>query len=217
MPEPRHTLPGLFVTFEGGEGSGKSTLSRALADRLARSGREVVLTREPGGSPLAERARHLLLSGAFGACGAEAEATIFALARSDHLRQVIVPALARGAAVLCDRFFDSTRAYQGASGGVGSALLDALEAEAAGPYRPDLTFVVDCPVETGMGRARRRSGSAAADRFEAESAAFHEAVRAGFLAVAAAEPERCRVLDGSLAAEEVLARALRHLPAAWRV
>lgn len=217
MPETRrgHGLPGLFVTFEGGEGSGKSTLSRSLAARMREAGFDVVATREPGGSPLAERARNLLLAGAFGACGPEAEAVIFALARSDHLRRTVIPALARGAVVLCDRFFDSTRAYQGASGGTGKALLDALEEEAVDVFRPDLTFVVDCPVEVGLGRARRRSG-ADADRFEAESTAFHEAVRATFLEVAASDPGRCAVLDGCAAPEDVLAAAVRLLPSRWR-
>jgi dTMP kinase len=204
---------GLFVTFEGGEGCGKTSLAESLRARLEALGHEVVRTREPGGSPLAERMRVLLLSGAFASSGAEAEAVCFALARSDHVSKVIGPALDRGAVVLCDRFFDSTRAYQGAAGKAVPGLLDALEAEAVGDRRPDLTFVLDCPVDVAHERARTRRGSAGADRFEGEDRAFHEAVRAGFLAVARRDANRCRILDASRPPGEVADIAWERLAA----
>ena len=208
---------GLFITLEGGEGCGKSTLAQGLEDRLRDLGHGVVRTREPGGSPLAERTRALLLAGAFRQAGtesipsAEVEAVCFALARADHVAKVIAPALARGDAVVCDRFFDSARAYQGAAGRAMAGLLDALEEEACGPIRPDATFILDCPVEIAHARARIRRGEDAADRFESEARDFHEAVRRGFLAIAAADPARCRVLDATAGPDAILDAAWERL------
>jgi len=191
-------LRGRFITFEGGEGSGKSTQIRRLAERLRESGQAVVLTREPGGTEMAEQIRSFILSGAAEHLGPEAETMLFAAARADHVDRLIRPALERGDWVLCDRFIDSTRAYQG-SDGVDSVLLDSLEKIAIGSARPDLTLVLDLPVEIGLARAaRRRSGEAGpADRFERETVERHERRRQLFLAIAAAEPDRCLVIDAN--------------------
>ena len=191
-------LAGHFITFEGGEGAGKSTQIRRLADRLATEGRTVVVTREPGGTDLAEAIREFILSGSAETLGPEAETMLFAAARADHVDRVIRPALARGDWVLCDRFIDSTRAYQG-SDGVGSELLDSLEKIAVGPVRPELTLILDLPVEIGLERAHRRRGTAAgdADRFERETVERHQRRRDLFLAIAAREPERCVVIDAN--------------------
>ncbi|WP_407660726.1 dTMP kinase [Kaistia defluvii] len=191
-------LPGRFITFEGGEGSGKSTQIRRLAERLRERGQTVVLTREPGGTEMAEQIRSFILSGGAEHLGPEAETMLFAAARADHVDRLIRPALERGEWVLCDRFIDSTRAYQG-SDGVDSVLLDSLEKIAIGSVRPDLTLVLDLPVEIGLARAaRRRSGEAGpADRFERETVERHERRRQLFLAIAAADPDRCLVIDAN--------------------
>ncbi|AWB24734.1 dTMP kinase [Methylobacterium currus] len=213
--------PGCFITFEGGEGAGKSTQIARLAAWL-RAGtdglpgpREVVTTREPGGSPRAERIRAAVLSGVAKPHGPFAEALMFAAARLDHLATLIRPGLARGAIVLCDRFSDSTRAYQGAAGGVDEATLAALERVVVGATRPDLTLILDLPPETGLTRARQRDRAAARgpDRFEAEALGFHERLRAAFLAIAAAEPARCAVIDAREAPDRV-AQAIRSTVAA---
>jgi dTMP kinase len=188
-------MHGRFITFEGGEGSGKSTQAAMLAQRLRSLGIDVLLTREPGGSPGAEIMRHVILSGAAKPLGPEAEAILFAAARDDHVRTTIRPALARGTWVLCDRFADSTRVYQGVAGEVDGRLIHALERIAVGETRPDLTFVLDVPVEVGLARASQRRGNASADRFEGESREFHEKLRAAFLVLAAAETRRCVVVD----------------------
>jgi dTMP kinase len=188
-------MHGRFITFEGGEGSGKSTQAAMLADRLKSLGIDVLLTREPGGSPGAEIMRHVILSGAAKPLGAEAEAILFAAARDDHVRTVIRPALKRGAWVLCDRFADSTRVYQGVAGKVDKRMIQALERIAVGETRPDLTFVLDLPVEVGLARAGERRGQAVADRFEGEGREFHEKLRAAFIALAAAEAGRCVVVN----------------------
>ncbi|MEP9347434.1 dTMP kinase [Xanthobacter sp. KR7-225] len=198
---------GRFITFEGGEGTGKSTQARRLATHLRARGHEVVETREPGGSPGAEAVRHVLLSGAAEPLGPSAEAMLFAAARADHVDTLIRPALAAGRIVVCDRFLDSTRVYQGALGAVPAALLDALEQVAAGAARPDLTFVLDVPSEIGLARAAGRG--AAADRFEAQGADYHGKVRAAFLARAAADPARCVVVDASGPADAVEAEIAR--------
>jgi len=191
-------LLGRFITFEGGEGSGKSTQIRRLAERLREAGRSVVLTREPGGTELAEQIRSFILSGAAEPLGPEAETMLFAAARADHVDRLIRPALEKGDWVLCDRFIDSTRAYQG-SDGVDPALLDSLEKIAIGGVRPDLTLVLDLPVEIGLDRAaRRRSGEEGpADRFERETVERHQRRRERFLAIAEREPERCLVIDAN--------------------
>jgi dTMP kinase len=204
--------PGCFITFEGGEGAGKSTQIARLAAwlRAGADGREVVTTREPGGSPRAERIRAAVLSGVAKPYGPFAEALLFAAARLDHLATVIRPGLARGAVILCDRFSDSTRAYQGAAGGVDADMLAALERVVVGPTRPDLTLILDLPPEAGLARARQRDRAAARgpDRFEAEALGFHQRLRAAFLAIAAAEPARCVVIDAQ-GAPDAVAQAIR--------
>jgi dTMP kinase len=194
---------GHFITFEGGEGAGKTTQIAALAQQLARPGREVVATREPGGSPGAEAIRHLLVRGAADRWSPISETLLMYAARRDHIERIILPALRRGAMVICDRFADSTRAYQGAGGGAPGALIAALEREVLGEARPDLTLVFDLPVEQGLARAAGRGGAEA--RFESKGEAFHQRLRQGFLAIARAEPERCVVIDAAGDRETVAA------------
>ncbi len=195
--------PGRFITLEGGEGAGKSTQARLLADRLRSLGHECVVTREPGGSPMAEALREVILSGVAAPLGPSAETVLFTAARIVHVVQTIMPALKRGAFVVCDRFTDSTRVYQGALGKVDPKLIDSMEEIAIRDCRPDLTLVLDLPAKTGLARAAARRANEAADRFEAEGLAYHEGLREGFLAIAKAEPERCRVIDAGLAPENV--------------
>jgi dTMP kinase len=199
-------MRGRFITFEGGEGTGKSTHSRLLADRLKDAGIEVVLTREPGGSPGAEVIRHVILSGAAKPLGAEAETMLFASARDDHLRTTIRPALQRGAWVLCDRFADSTRVYQGIVGKVDPRLIGELERITVGDTKPDLTFVMDVPAHLGMERAMKRRGDMVADRFEGETLEFHEQLHAGFRALAQGDPDRCVLIDATAPRESVAAQ-----------
>jgi dTMP kinase len=196
-------LRGHFITFEGGEGSGKSTHARTLAQRLKSAGIEVVLTREPGGSTGAEIIRHILLSGIAKPLGAETEAILFAAARDDHVRTTILPALDAGHWVICDRFVDSTRVYQGILGNVDQRLIRSLERVAVGSAFPELTFIMDVPAQTGLARAKSRRGDDVADRFEAESTEFHEKLRQAYKALAAEEPERCVVIDGRAPREVV--------------
>jgi dTMP kinase len=190
-------MRGKFISIEGGEGTGKSTHSNLLADRLRSLGLEVVLTREPGGSPGAEAIRHVLLSGAAKPLGVEAEALLFAAARDDHVRTTIEPALARGAWVISDRFLDSTRVYQGTLGHLDEKFIRALERVTLGELKPDLTFILDVPAEVGLARAKKRRGDEDADRFEAESPATHEALREAYRLLSAAEPERCVLVDAT--------------------
>jgi dTMP kinase len=194
---------GRFITFEGGEGAGKSTQIRRLATRLRDHAREVVVTREPGGTPLAERLRGLILAGKARDFGAMGEALLFSAARIDHIDRLIRPALARGAMVLCDRFADSTRAYQGARRGAEDNMLATLERVTLAGVQPDLTFILDIAPEAGMERARRRRGQGDVDRFEAEDLGFHAQLRDKFLEIARAEPGRCRVIDASRPEDEV--------------
>ena len=189
-------LRGHFITFEGGEGSGKSTHAATLAQRLKALGIEVVLTREPGGSTGAEIIRHILLSGIAKPLGAETEAILFAAARDDHVRSTILPALAAGQWVICDRFIDSTRVYQGALGQVDPRLIRSLERVTVGPARPDLTFILDVPATVGLARATHRRGKGQVDRFEAEGVKFHEALRKAYQELAAKEPKRIIMVDG---------------------
>src|SRR5512141_1605544 len=170
-------MRGRFITFEGGEGSGKSTHAKRLAEKLRSLGLEVVLTREPGGSPGAEIIRHILLSGLTKPLGPETEAILFAAARDDHVRATIRPALAAGKWVICDRFIDSTRVYQGVLGKVDAKLIRGLERVTVGAVMPDLTFLLDVPANVGLARAKTRRGAGSADRFEAESVEYHEALR----------------------------------------
>lgn len=198
-------MSGIFITFEGGEGAGKSTQIRRLAVELRARGHAVTETREPGGTPLAEGIRDLIL-GPGGAEDALTQALLFAAARRENIRAVIAPALSRGDIVLCDRFTDSTRAYQG--GRLTGEQLEASIRLAAGGLTPDLTVLVDLPPEEGLARARARRGVARGDTFETSDIAFHEAVRARFLALADAEPCRIAVIDGT-GSEEVVAGAIR--------
>ena len=188
---------GRFITFEGGEGAGKSTQIRKLAERLEAARTHVVVTREPGGSAGAEIIRHLVLSGMGKLLGADAETLLFSAARDDHVRAVILPALSQGAWVLCDRFFDSTRAYQGRLGNVTPGLLDAMQRVTIGDLKPDLTIILDVPVEIGLKRAAARRGSETPDRFESEDLGFHQELRDAYREIAAAEPERCVLIDAT--------------------
>jgi dTMP kinase len=196
-------MRGKFITFEGGEGTGKSTQAAMLALRLESLGLRVRLTREPGGSPGAEIIRHVLLSGVAKPLGPEAEAMLFAAARDDHIRCTILPALEAGHWVICDRFADSTRVYQGALGDIDQRLIKALERVSLGDLYPDLTLVLDVPVALGLKRAARRRGSANPDRFEAETIDFHDKLRQAYLALAAAEPDRCVIIDAAAPKEKV--------------
>jgi dTMP kinase len=197
---------GRFITFEGGEGAGKSTQVRRLAATLAADGIDLVVTREPGGSPGAQALRELLLSGAAKPYGAMAETILFAAARDDHLEVTIRPALQAGRWVLCDRFMDSTRAYQGMLGDVDGALIRAIERLVVAQTRPDLTFMLDIPAAEGLRRARARGTGL--DRFEQEGLAFHEQLRQAFLAIAAGDPRRCVVIDASRDPDQVAADVL---------
>ena len=188
---------GIFITFEGGEGAGKSTQIARLAATLRERGHEVVLTREPGGSPGAEAVRHVVLSGAAEPFGPAMEAVLFAAARADHIDQVIRPAVGRGAVVLCDRFVDSSRAYQGVTGGLEPAFMQALEQATVGTMMPDLTVILDVDPEEGMRRAAARRGGESADRYEKEALDIHRRRREAFLDIARAEPGRCVVIDAT--------------------
>jgi len=196
-------MRGKFITFEGGEGAGKSTQAAMLASRLEALGLGVVVTREPGGSPGAEAIRHVLLSGAAKPLGADVEAMLFAAARDDHVRCTILPALEAGKWVVCDRFADSTRVYQGALGKVDARLIKSLERVSIGDLVPDLTLILDLPVEIGLERSKERRGDATPDRFEAEGADFHQKLRDAFRAIAADEPQRCVIIDAGTGKEEV--------------
>lgn len=195
---------GRFITLEGGEGTGKSTLARGLAEHLRAEGRDVVVTREPGGAPGADAIRALLVSGDTNRWSATEEALLFAAARLNHLNHTIRPALARGAWVICDRYYDSTRAYQVAAGGLDPKVLDTLTAIIEAPA-PDRTFVLDLDPSAGLGRSQGQH--VGEDRFEKKAGDFHGRVRAEFLAIAAREPKRCVVLDASKPAADVLAAA----------
>lgn len=196
------TANGLFITLEGPEGAGKSTNRDYLAELLGSGGREVVLTREPGGTPLAERIREILLAPAAEPMAVDTELLLMFAARAQHLAQVVRPALARGALVLCDRFVDATYAYQGGGRGVPVERIATLEAFVLGDLEPDLTLVFDLPVEIGLARAARRD---ALDRFEQEQRAFFEAVRQTYLDRAQAVPARYRLIDASRSLAEVQA------------
>jgi dTMP kinase len=202
--------PGRFITFEGGEGAGKSTQVKLLQAALEAAGISVVATREPGGSPGAEEIRALVLGGGVGRWDAVTETLLFYAARRDHLEKLIRPALARGAWVLCDRFEDSTRAYQASGGGVAASDLDGLGRLVRGDLTPDLTLILDLPVP--LGRARAAGRNQGADRFEQRGNAFHERVRAAYLAIAVAEPDRCAIVDAGQPIDAV-ALAIREIVA----
>ncbi len=202
--------PGLFVTFEGGEGAGKSTQIRLLAAALRERGLTVLMTREPGGSNGAEAVRHVLLSGAAEAYGIRMEAILFAAARSDHVEQVIRPALSEGTVVLCDRFMDSSRVYQGITGNLEQSFIEALERVAVNGVVPDCTIIFDLPAAIGLERARKRSAGPdeQPDRFEKEELQTHEKRREAFLDIAEREPLRCRVVDATKTQEAIAAEVL---------
>lgn len=202
----------MFITFEGGEGAGKTTQIKRLAAHLTEQGRDVVLTREPGGTASAEEVRALLVNGDAGKWTSTAEALLNYAARDMHLRDVIRPALARGAMVLCDRFMDSTRAYQGVAGDCPMALIDMLEVSVVGNTRPDLTFVFDLDPALGLSRATQR-GTGIEDRYERKGMTFHAALRAGFLDIARKELKRCVVIDASKSPDEIWSDLLALLKA----
>ncbi|MEI6441113.1 MAG: dTMP kinase [Alphaproteobacteria bacterium] len=195
---------GKFITLEGGEGVGKSTQIRRLIARLSDQGKEVVATREPGGSPGAESIRDLVLRGAADRWSPMTETLLMYASRRDHIERVITPALAAGKWVVCDRYADSTRAYQGAAGGVEPAFIAALEDHVLGDVRPDLTLIFDLDPKIGLARAVDRAG--AEMRFESKGEAFHSRLRQAFLDIAEQEPQRCAVIaaQGSLEAVEAL-------------
>lgn len=203
------TEPGRFITLEGGEGTGKSTLARALGEALAERV-NVVLTREPGGAPGADAIRGLLVSGETERWSATEEALLFAAARLNHLTHTIRPAIERGDWVVCDRYYDSTRAYQVAAGGVAPGVLDALNVLIDAPA-PDVTLILD--IDPAEGLARSRGAHVGEDRFEKRGVEFHAQVRAEFLAIAKREPWRCAVIDASLPREAVLDAALQAIEA----
>lgn len=203
---------GFFITFEGGEGAGKSTQISRLADRLSRAGMEVLTTREPGGSPGAEAIRHVILSGAAEPFGETMEAILFAAARSDHVEQLIRPAVEEGAIVLCDRFMDSSRVYQGVTGDIDMEFMRALERVTVNGMFPDLTIILDIDPQIGLQRAASRRSGDAPDRFEKEDVEIHRKRRAAFLDIARTEPKRCVVVDASLE-PDAIARAIEEVVA----
>jgi dTMP kinase len=206
---------GRFITFEGGEGSGKSTQAGILANRLSRAGRPVFATREPGGSPAAEEIREALLSGQVKQFGPLAEAVMFSVARADHIDHAIKASLQEGRWVVCDRFIDSTRAYQGTTAGVPRGVINALEELTVGALSPDLTFILDIPAEEGLARAQERADGEELDRFESQELVMHERVRRAFLDIAEEEPGRVVVVDASqpeaMVAEDVWETVLHRL------
>jgi dTMP kinase len=205
---------GKFITFEGGEGSGKSTQAKLLAERLKQVGISSSITREPGGSPSAEDIRKLLVSGSVARWDPLTELLLHTAARREHLRNLIQPVLSRGVWLISDRFVDSTMAYQGYGLGLGRALVETLHKIIADDFMPDLTLVLDIPTETGVSRAKARSQALKAknpdmkteDRYERMAGPFHRRLRRGFLDIAKHEPERCRVIDASGSIEEVAAK-----------
>ncbi|EAU42524.1 THYMIDYLATE KINASE [Fulvimarina pelagi HTCC2506] len=196
-------MAGKFITFEGGDGSGKTTQVLRLAKMLREYGFDVVTTREPGGTPGADAIRHVVLSGAARDFGPNIEAVLFAAARADHLDKVIRPALEEGAIVICDRFHDSTRVYQAATKDLDLAFLDRLETATLDGVAPDLTIILDVPAELGYERAKARRSEAEADRFESDALDVHAERRERFLAIAEDEPDRCVVIDGRGEEEEI--------------
>ena len=204
---------GKFITLEGGEGTGKSTQARLLAENLRDSGHAVIVTREPGGTPGAEQIRALLVSGEAGRWQPLSETFLHNAARHEHVSRVIGPALARGEWIVCDRFTDSTVAYQGHAQGVDVATVKELNRAATAGVLPDLTLILDMAVEAGLARASGRSGGqdigdaggdAGENRYEGMGREFHESLRAAFLAIATAEPDRCAVVDASGTEDEVM-------------
>ena len=201
-------MAGRFITFEGGEGTGKSTQLKLLAEWLNARELHVVQTREPGGTPEAESLRNLLVTGDTLRWSAEAEALLNYAARDSHLQKIIRPALSSGSIVLCDRFIDSTRAYQGYAGNCSMALLDMLDQTIVGPTRPDLTLIFDLDPVEGLSRARMR-GAGTEDRFERKGLDFHSKLRAGFHQIAKADASRCRLIDASGSIQQVSSKVMQ--------
>lgn len=193
--------PARFITFEGGEGAGKSTQARRLAERLAARGTACITTREPGGSPGAEEVRKLLVTGEPGRWDALTETLLIFAARADHIARTIAPALKEKRWVICDRFTDSTYAYQGTGRGVPRETIRRIESVVLGDFKPDMTLILDLPVEKGLSRAKGRGGKES--RFEQFDVAFHERLREAFLAIARRAPDRCYVIDAEASEEEV--------------
>lgn len=208
-----------FITFEGGEGSGKTTQIKLAADWFRERGIPALSTAEPGGTPLGRKIRELLLNRGSWTIGAEAELLLFAAARAQHVRETILPALEAGQWVLCDRFADATLAYQGFGRGLDAGFIRTLNAFSAQALKPEMTLLFDLPVEAGLARAKKRAAGgrpeAAEDRFEQEERAFHGRIRDGYLTIAAEEPERFRIIDGAVSVETVhceVCRCLEALP-----
>ncbi len=204
-------MSGVFLSFEGGEAAGKSVQTARLAESLGTGGREVLLTREPGGTPIAERIRDVLLHAREVDLTPEAQALLFSAARSQHTRDVIRPALAAGKIVIADRYFDSTLAYQGYGLGADLEGLRAMTRFAVGSLVPQRTFLIDVPVAVTLARLAARSGAARWDRFHGDDRAFYERVRDGYLRLAAAEPGRFVVVDGDRPEEMVAADIRRQV------
>jgi len=196
-------MAGRFITLEGIEGAGKSTVARFVREWLTERGLAVVATREPGGTPLAERVRHLVLDRGGEPVTPVVETLLMFASRGIHLNNLIRPALARGEWVVCDRFTDATRAYQGAGRGVNREWIEQLANAVHGDLQPDRTLLLDLPVAVGQARARQRSGAAPTDRFEEEPEVFFERVRGEYLRLATAEPRRFRILDASVSLPQV--------------
>ena len=201
----------MFISFEGGEGVGKSTQIRLLRDFLQDNGASVVMTREPGGCENALLLRKMLVEGEADRWDGLSEALLYSAARNEHLRQVIRPELANGRWVLCDRFADSMRVYQGIARGLADDFLEYINKVVVGNTWPELTFVFDLPVESGLYRARGRQENMFENRFENLHDSFHEKVRQGFLKIAREEPQRCHIIDADGNPEEVFGRVLNQL------
>ena len=201
-------MTGLFITFEGVEGGGKSSQITAVNSYLSGKGHDIVQTREPGGTYGAESIRDLLVNGATDQWSDLTECLLMNAARSEHLEKLIRPALAAGKTVLCDRFMDSTRAYQGGAGGLSMQTVLEIEQCVVAETRPDMTFILDLPVEEGLKRAAMRGGE---DRFERKGAAYHERVRQAFLNIAAEETDRCMLIDATAPLEKVTEAVLEAL------
>ena len=213
---------GRLITFEGGEGTGKSTQARRLVEHLNAAGQDVILTREPGGSPFAETIRAVVMSADTPPHSALSEALLFYAARADHVEKTIRPALERGTWVVCDRFSDSTRVYQGVVGGLSQLVIDTLERLVVHPTVPDLTVLLDLDVVVGLARAeQRRMGNAPglsihADRYESRTVQYHESLRTGFLEIARAEPRRCVIIDAFQSVDEIARDIRGHVDARFR-
>lgn len=207
------SVAGKFITFEGGEGAGKTTLIRAIYDHLSQHGKQVTITREPGGTPQGEAIRDLVVKGAADRWDAQSETALFLTARRMHVAKLIGPALQDGHIVLCDRFSDSTIVYQGIAGQLGADYVRQLEQLIVGHISPDLTLLLDIDPNIGLARAQQRAGSAAAEetRFESHQLAFHEAIRRGFTDLAKAHPERIVTLSAEQTPAQLMQEALVHV------